>query len=172
MSGPDTPGGDGVPKPKPWGRRPYAGKTARELLNDVSRHIARTRPADVDDPSDPTLADVLRYAGDALDQRQGSDPTPKGMALSTLMGHGMDYQEAVVWYFFRYCQFDITEIHYAMTGADTGGDPAQRRNATRNILSVLRSAASKAPDGDPGDIPDLVDDRKRHDRTDDDFEDT
>lgn len=161
MSGSDN------PRPKVWGRRPYAGKTARELLNDISDWIARTRPDDVADPDDPSLSDVLAHAGDALPQDPSTGATAKDATLTRLMDQGLDFQEAVVWYWFRFCQYDITEIHYAMTGADTGGDPAQRRNATRNILRVLRSAASKVPDADPDDIPDLVDERKRHDRSDD-----
>jgi hypothetical protein len=149
---------------KVWGRRPYAGKSARELLNDVSRWISRTRPDDVDDPDDPALSDVIRHAGDALGSK---GETPKSTTLSELMADGLDYQEAVVWYWFRYCHYDITEIHYAINGSSTGGDPAQRRNATRNILAVLQSAATKVDDADPDDVPDLIDDRKRHDRTED-----
>jgi hypothetical protein len=135
-------------------------------MNDVSRWISRTRPDDVDDPDDPALSDVLRYAGEALD-RKGE--TPKATTLSDLMADGLNYQEAVVWYWFRYCQYDITEIHYAINGSSTGGDPAQRRSATRNILSVLKAAARKIDGADPGDVPDLIDERKRHDRTDDDL---
>lgn len=166
MAGTDD--GDSGPEPDPkiWGRRPYAGKDARERLNDVSRYIARTRPDDVDDPDDPTLSDVLAYADDALTPPDRSDDV-KSATLSALMRDGLTFQEAVCWYWFRYCQFDITEIHYAMTGSDCGGDPDQRRNATRNILSTLRSAARKVPDADEDAIPDLVDERKRHDRTDD-----
>lgn len=150
-----------------WGRRPYAGKEARELMNDISRDIARTGPAGIEDPSDPTLADVVRYAGPSLHR---TDADIKGVTLTELMAEGLSFQETVVWYWFRYCRFDITEIHYAMTGCNQGGDPGQRRNATRNILRVLDSAASKLPDADPEQIPDLVDDRKRHDRTPDDFD--
>lgn len=153
------------PRPKVWGRRPYAGKAAREQLNDISRYIARTRPSDVDDPDDPTLSDVLRYA----DASRSADPDPKSRMLSGLMKHGLGFQEAVVWYWFRFCRFDITEIHFAMNGRDGGGDPEQRRNATRNILSVLSAAAQKVPGASADDIPSMADERKRHDRTDDDF---
>lgn len=142
--------------PKVWGRRPYADKDAREVLNDVSTWIARTRPDGVDDPDDPSLSDILRYAGHALDSK-GTDE-PKTTTLSALMGRGLDYQEAVVWYWFRYCELDLTEIHYATTGRDRGGDPATRRNATRNIVSVLKSAARKLDDVDPDSVPDVVED--------------
>jgi hypothetical protein len=154
--------------PKVWGRRPYAGKQARELMNDVSAWIARTRPQGVDDPENPSLSDVLAYAGPALRQPDtpDDDVDAKDATLTRLMADGLDYQEAVVWYWFRYCQFDITEIHYAMTGSNQGGDPSQRRNSTRNIIRVLQSAASKVQDADPDDVPSMVDDRSRHDRTD------
>jgi hypothetical protein len=78
----------------------------------------------------------------------------------------LDFQEAVCWYWFRYCRYDITEIHFAMTGNDTGGDPDHRRNNVRNILRVLKSAASKLPGEHPGDIQDVLTDRGRHDRDD------
>jgi hypothetical protein len=159
-------------KAKVWGRRPYAGKSARELLNDISQHINRTRPDDVDDPDDPSLSDLLRYAGPALDRRVGVDQQddPKAQTLTRLMKHGLGFQEAVVWYWFRHCRYDITEIHFAMNGTNTGGDPEQRRNATRNILRVLASAAQKLPDASSDDVPSMVDDRMRHDRTADDIE--
>lgn len=159
MPGPNSSQG----RAKPWGRRPYAGKEARELLNDISRYIFRTDPDDVDDASDPALCDVLRHAGPALN-RDDSGADPKASALAGLMDYDLTFQEAVCWYWFRYCQFDLTEIHYAIDGRDTGGDPEQRRNATRNILRTLEAAASKVPGEDPNAIPDLVDDRKRHDR--------
>lgn len=136
-------------------------------MNDVSAWIARTRPAGVDDPEDPSLADVMAYAGQALRQPDPDDSDPKEATLTSLMAQGLDFQEAVVWYWFRYCRYDITEIHYAMTGSNGGGDPSQRRNSTRNILSVLRSAASKVPGASSDDVPSMVDQRKRHDRTDD-----
>lgn len=132
-------------------------------MNDISAWVALAEPEDVEDPEDPDLDDLLRHASCAL----GQDGTPvKAATLADLMGQGLDFQEAVVWYWFRWCQFDLTDIHYAMSGSDVGGDPEQRRNATRNILRVLESAARQLPDADPEDIPDLVDDRKRHDRTD------
>lgn len=149
--------------PKVWGRRPYAGKRARELLNDVSRSIERQQPDGVDDASDPSLADVVQHADLAV--QDDGDGGPKARTLSALMAHDLDFQEAVCWYWFRYCRFDITEIHYAMTGSDQGGDPEQRRNSVRNIRRVLVSAAEKLPDADAGDVPGMVEDRKRHDRT-------
>lgn len=160
------------PDPKVWGRRPYADKRARELLNDVSQFIARTRPPDVESPDDPAMSDILRYAGVALNTSQAPDSADvKAATIEWLMGdQGLDFQEAVCWYWFRYCQYDLTEIHYAQSGNDAGGDPEDRRNATRNIIRVLSSAASKVDGEDPDDIPDLVDDRKRHDRTEDDFD--
>lgn len=150
-------------KPKIWGRRPYAGKEAREVLNDVSRWIHTERPDSVADPDDPTLADCLRHASAA---RRDAGPCPKGATLRELVRSGMTFQQAVVWYWFRYCSYDITEIHYAITGNDTGGDPSTRRKSTRRILATLRDAADHAPDATRDDIPDLIDDRQRHDRTD------
>lgn len=154
------------PNPKIWGRRLYADKAGRELLNEVSQYIARIQPDDVDDPADPAVSDLLRHAGTALDVNRETHMA-KGAILSNLMAEGLDFQEAICWYWFRYCRFDITEIHYGITGHDSGGDPAQRRESVRNIMSVLKSAATKLPDVSSDDVPDMVDERKRHDRTDD-----
>ncbi len=137
---------------KAWGRRPYAGKEARELLNDVSERIARKRPDWVADPDDPTLAEVLQYA----DQSNGMElAETKARTLSELMRHGLTFQEAVAWYWFRYAQFDMMEIHFAQEGIQKGGDPAHQRNSVRNIQRVLESGAFKLPDADPDDVPDL-----------------
>lgn len=155
--------------PKVWGRRPYAGKGARELLNDTSTYIWRTQPADVPDPTNPTLGDVMVHAGRALDHQPEGGHDTKAATLVELLGHGLTFQEAVVWYWFRYCRFDITEIHFAIQGSKTGGDPAQRRGSVRNILRVLKSAASKVPDASADDVPGMLDDRRRHDRAADDW---
>lgn len=143
---------DVEPNPKAWGRRPYADKEAREQLNDISRCIARKRPDDVRDPDDPSLSDVIRHA-DELQGSGGRDP--KARTLAGLMEHGLTFQEAVCWYWFRHSQMDLTEIHFAIKGINHGGDPAHRRNSVRNIQRVLESAAFKLPDEDPDDVPTL-----------------
>lgn len=143
------------PTPKVWGRRTYATAGALELLNDISRWVARERPDDVDDPDDPSLDDVIRSAPAAL-PRGGDDP--KGAALSMLMGdYGLDFQQAVVWYWFRFCGMDLNQIHGAITGVPKGGHPDQRRDSYRDIVATLRAAAMRVPDADPSDIPDLSD---------------
>jgi hypothetical protein len=125
------------PNPKVWGRRAYAGKSSRELLNDVSRAIAQTDPDHVDDHKDPSLADVIQQA------KRGVDPNVKGSLLADLLGQGLDFQEAVCWYWYRHAQFDVTEIHFAMEGYDHGGDPDVREEHVGRIVDTLRSAASK-----------------------------
>lgn len=139
---------DGKPKPKTWGRRPYADKEARELLNDVSRRIVRDDPDHVDEVDDPSLSDVLKA---------NYDPQTKADTLADLLEHGLTFQEAVCWYWFRYAQFDLMNIHFAIQGIQKGGDPDHRRNSIRNIQRVLESAAFKLPDASPGDVPDLDD---------------
>lgn len=137
--------GDRPPSPKKWGHRPYADKDAIELLNDRSRQIARDPPAHVDDPSDPTLSEVLRTT---------PDPETKAATLTELMAHDLTFQEAVLWYWFRYAGFDVVEIQFAIDGVRTGGDPAKRRWGVRNVCRVLASAAAKVPDADPDcDVP-------------------
>lgn len=125
------------PDPKVWGRRPYAGKSSRERLNDASRAIAQTRPDHVDDPADPSLADIIQQA------KQDADPEVKGSLLADLLGQGLDFREAVCWYWYRHAQFDVTEIHFATEGYDCGGDPGRRADHADQIADTLRSAASK-----------------------------
>lgn len=144
--------GEDRPDPKTWGRRPYADKAAREQMNDISAAIARRQPDDVDDPSNPALSDVIRHA-DAV--AGGADETPKADTLAELLGYGLNFQEAVCWYWYAVAQYSFTEVHYAISGHSKGGDPDQRRNSVRNIHRVLKSAAFKHPDEDPADVPDL-----------------
>jgi len=125
------------PDPKVWGRRTYAGKAARELLNDTSRAITQTRPDHVDDPADPSLSDVVQQL------KRGVDPGVKGSLLADLLGQGLDFREAVCWYWYRHAQFDVTEIYFAMEGYDQGGDPERRADQVAGIIDTLRSAASK-----------------------------
>ncbi|QUO49263.1 hypothetical protein J7656_14800 [Halorubrum ruber] len=122
--------------PKVWGRRTYAGKSAREVLNDASRAIAQTRPDHVDDPGDPTLSDVIEKVN------RGVDPAVKGSLLADLMDRGLNFREAVCWYWYRHAQFDVTEIHFAMESYDQGGDPGRRADHVGEIIDTLRSAAS------------------------------
>lgn len=125
------------PDPKVWGQRAYAGKAARELLSDASRAIAQSQPDHVDDPADPSLADVIRQA------KRGFDPTAKGATLSDLLGQGLNFREAVCWYWYRHAAFEVTEIYFAKEGFDQGGDPGRRADHVADITDTLRSAASK-----------------------------
>lgn len=139
---------------KTWGRRPYADKQAREQMNDISAAIARREPDGVDDPSDPSLSDVIQHA-DLVSG--GPDEVPKATALTELLNEGLTFQEAVCWYWYADAQFSFTEIHYSISGHDKGGDPDQRRNSVRNVHRVLKSAAFKLDGVDEDDVPDLAD---------------
>lgn len=153
------PGGANGGPPSPWGRRPYATAEARELLNDISRHIARERPSDVGDPSDPSLDEVIRHAPAALTRTgRDDDGDPKAQTLATLVGDfGLDYREAVLWYWFRYGGLGLTQIHYAITGAEAGGDPQERIDSIRNILGALQASAQAVPDASADDVPSMAD---------------
>lgn len=152
---------DDPPKPTTWGRRPYADKEARELLNDVSQGIARDPPDHVDDPGDLSLSDALKA---------NYDTDTKAQTLAGLLEQGLTFEEAVCWYWFRHAQFSLTDIHYAILSSKTdtnaeGGDPSQRRNSVRNIQRILESAAFKLPDADQDDVPDLADVLEDYDQT-------
>jgi len=153
MSG--TGSGGSSPDAKLFGRRPWADKEARELLNDISRWIQMNQPDAVDDPADPSLADVITCADAAMDHADDADP--KVTTLSGLMRDGLNYQEAVTWYWYRFCDFTLAEIVFAIEGRDTGGDPEERRNQVRSVLRTLTDAAGKIPDADPSEVPDISD---------------
>lgn len=131
-------------KSKVWGRRPWADKRAKEILNDASFSVLRDQPDHVDDPGDPSLSEVLEH-------HYGHERT-KAPTLTDLLSQGLTYQEAVNWYFFRFCGMSIMDIYYATSGRDTGGGVADRRNATRNIRRVLNDAAQKM--GEDINVPD------------------
>jgi hypothetical protein len=125
------------PDPKAWGRRAYAGKAAREQLNDASRAICEQAPDHVDDPTDPDLSDIIRQIA------QGVDPHVKGSLLANLLQNGLTFREAVCWYWYRHAQLDLTEIHFAIQGYNHGGDPDTRADHVEDIAATLRTAAEK-----------------------------
>lgn len=137
-----------------WGRRPFADREAREILNDASEWIVRHKPDDVDDPHDPQLSDVLKYVPEAKKERHRQQKLEN---LSRLFDYGLTFQESVCFYWWFRCGLSLTDIHYAIVEHDVGGDPEQRRNSLRNINRVLESAAFKHPETGPDDVPDLSD---------------
>lgn len=139
------------PNPKLWGKRPYCDKEARGLLNDISERIARNEPDHIDDPAGPSLADVFR---EQYRQRNGDAPT--ALTLTEMMRHDVDFEEAVVWYFYRVAGYDLAEIHDAIQGGGRDGAPVPK-NSLRNIHRILKTAASKLPDADPANVPDIDD---------------
>jgi len=127
-------GPDGSIDSKVWGRRGYAGKAAREMLNDISRDIARTCPDDVTHPEHPSLSDVIR---------NGYDPQVKAGILIQLTRQGLTFREAACWYFYRHAQFSLSEVYFATKPFDQGGAPEVRRREVRDIAQAIQSAASK-----------------------------
>lgn len=129
-------------KAKIWGRRPWADKEGKEILNDLSHQVLLNEPDHVEDPTDPALGELLKT-------HYGIDP--KSSTLTALLSEGLTFQEAVVWYFFRHCQLSVMDIFYATSPVDTGGGVKDRANATRNIRRVIHQAAEKL--GEDPDVP-------------------
>ena len=124
--------------PMVFGRRLYAGKAARGMLNDVSCAIAEQAPDYVENPTDPSLSDVIRHVA-----RRGVDPEVKGMILVDLIQNGLTYREAVRWYWYQHAQLELSEIYYASNEFDKGGDPGQRADHIDDTVASLRTAAEK-----------------------------
>ena len=143
--------GDNNPELTRWGRRPYADVAARNILNDESERIARNQPDHVDDPSDLTLADILRER-----YRRRSD-SGQVRTLTEIKSHGLTFEETVCWYFYRFAGYDLEEIHRTVRGTNPGGDPSHHRNSLRNIQRILKSAATQLPDEEPAEVPDMID---------------
>lgn len=142
-------GSQGEPDAYVWGRRPWANKAARELLNDLSRSIAHDRPDYIDAPGDPGLDDILRFASDT----PGQPADLKGNTLKDLLAQGLTYQEAVVWYWFAFCGYSLMDIHYAHEGNDRAGRTIRFKDQSlRNIKRVLLEAARKLDDIDADDL--------------------
>lgn len=89
--------------------------------------------------------------------RENSDRDRETWTLAGLMEHGLTSGEVVCWWFYRYAGYDLREIHHGIQGGDFSDDAGHRRNSLRNIQQMLNSAASKLPDEDPGDVPDVID---------------
>lgn len=143
---------DDAPEPARWGRRPYADVESRSILNDLSERIARKQPDHIDDPGDVSLSDVLREK-----YRQDTGDDAHAVTLAEMMRYGLDFEEAVCWFFYRFAGYDLGEIHAVIQGAPPNDGGAHRRNSLRNIHRILENAAVALPTASRDDVPDLAD---------------
>lgn len=122
--------------PAVFGQRPWLSKEGREIANATARKMHR-KPPDFADPDDLSLTDVLKYL-------QGSDGSDDDTALLTeLLQDGLDYQQAVYWYLWRYGGLSPKEIHLAETGRDHVQRWDDERPEVRSVEATLTAAGRK-----------------------------
>jgi hypothetical protein len=127
--------------PRLFGKRPHMAKAGREIANAAAEHIQRTRPGIVDDPDDPTLADVLRFmeseeAGEQIQHEQA-------VTLCDLLTRGLTFQEAATWYLYEHAGLTLREIYHVDEGKQRSFSKDRDRQAERNVAATLRTAAEK-----------------------------
>lgn len=125
---PDLEDRDGAPRL--FGNRPYCSKEAQEQLNQESRDIFREDPEYVQDPTEPTMDEVLRHI------RERQDGVDDADLIVDLLADGLDWEEVIVYYLFRWSGLDKREIYYATEGIRTAPD-VEERDLTRHIDAVL-----------------------------------
>jgi hypothetical protein len=108
-------------------------KEGRELANAVARKIHRKPPDDVD-PDNLCMADVLKY----LQDTDGSDGDTA--LLTELLQDGLDYQQAIYWYLWKYAGLSPKEIHLAETGREHVQRWDDERPEVRSVEATLTAA--------------------------------
>lgn len=126
----------GTGRPAVFGQRPWLNKEGREIANSVARELHRKPPDDID-PDRLCMADVLKY----LQRSDGSDDDTA--LLTELLQDGLDYQQAIYWYLWKYAGLSPREIHLAETGRDHVQRWDDERPEVRSIEATLTAAGRK-----------------------------
>jgi len=126
-------------QPRLFGKRTHLSKEGRELANAAAEQIHRTDPDCVDDPDDPTLADVLTYL-----KTTDTDPRQETTAaLTDALGAGMTFREAGVWVLYEHGGLTTREIVHADEGKERSFSREHDKDAVQNVEQTIVSAAGK-----------------------------
>lgn len=131
--------------PRLFGKRPHLAKGGREIANAAAEAIQREDPDYVDDPDDPTLAEVLKYvernASDrrAVEQVRGHQTA----TLSDLLTEGLTFREAVTFYLYEHGGLTLREIYHVDEGKQRSFSREDDRQAERNVAATIQTAAEK-----------------------------
>lgn len=106
------------------------------MLNQESRDIFVDDPEYVDDPTEPTMDEVIRHIRERQDGVEDAD------LIVDLLAEGLDWEEVIVYYLFRWSGLDKREIYYATEGIRTAPD-VEERDLTRHIDAVLQRVEEK-----------------------------
>lgn len=129
---------------KLFGKRPHLSKPGRELANNVADRIAREQPDWCDDPSDPSMADVLKWLDVHGDPRQEVQTRTEATdTMAELLTKGLTFQEATVFYLFEHAGLTLREIYHVDCGKTKSYSRERDRHAERNVGRTLKSAAEK-----------------------------
>lgn len=152
-----------MPTSRVFHKKPWLNKRGREILNRSARRIAHYRPDYVTSPEEPTLTECLfelQYHAAAtghapqlstegltdlpsMRESEGMDLPVDGGIFTNLLGSGLTFQEAICWFFYRYCGMDTAEVHLAIQGKNRSFSRADDSRAIRNVERTLESAAEK-----------------------------
>jgi len=132
-------------KPRLFGKRPHLAKEGREIANSASELIQREDPEYVDDPDDPTLAEVLKFA----ESEMGDSATPANIrehetaTLCDLLTKGLTFREAATFYLYEHAGLTLREIYHVDEGKERSFSREDDRHAERNVATTIQTAAEK-----------------------------
>lgn len=122
-------------EPRLFGHRPYLSKNAQERMNRESRDIYLEEPDYVDDPEKPTVDEVLAH----IKRRESLSDAD---LIVDLLAEGLDWEETIVYYLYRFSGLDKRDIYYATEGIRSAPD-IKDRGLIRHIDRVLASVEQK-----------------------------
>lgn len=124
--------------PRVYGKRPHLAKEGREIANTAVGLIRREQPECVEDPDDPTLADVLKYM--STEDGVAAEETA---TLCDLLSEGLTFREAVTWFLYERGGLTLREIYHVDEGKERSFSKEDDRQAERNVAATLSEAAEK-----------------------------
>jgi hypothetical protein len=124
-----------------FSRRPFLSKEAKEVANRSSRRIAINKPEYVEEPTDPSMYEVMQE----LKHNDGGGGEVDGAIMAGILGE-LSYRQAIYYYLYRYCGYAPNEIILAENGHKQRekGDV----NEIRNVKTVIRKAATNLDDAE------------------------
>lgn len=117
-----------------FGQRPWLNKEGREIANKAARRMSKQEDTA---SGQITLGDVLNYLA-----ADGPKSLEDGL-ITDLLAEGLNYQEAIYWYLWKYCGLTPKEIHLAETGREHVNDWDNEGAAVRTVEATLTVAGRK-----------------------------
>lgn len=131
--------------PMLFGKRPHLSKEGREIANAAAGVIQKEEPDWVDDPDDPSLSEILKFAEAASGDPPETGPIRKKetATLCELLTEGLTFREAVTFYLYEHGGLTLREIYHVDEGLERSFSRENDRQAERNVAATIKSAAEK-----------------------------